>query len=121
MSPKDKNEDRQLHTHTHIERFSSSFNLLCYWEVAACLYELVRFEKALKLTKDPDPKARDKWMKRKETERGMKRMRRDRSKKVVGAKNWARKGEGRLQRTDGQKGRVGERSGLGMTVLEKRN
>lgn len=97
MSPKDKNVDRHLYTHTHIERFSSSFNHLCYWEVAACLSELVRFEKALKLTKDPDPKAGDKWMKRKETERGTERMRGDRrSRKVVGAKNWARKGEGRL-------------------------
>lgn len=58
---------RHLHAHTQREVFQP-FNHLYYWEVAACLSELGRFEKALKLTKDPDPKAGDKWLKGKETE-----------------------------------------------------
>lgn len=100
MSPKDKKVETLAHAYTYKEVFQS-FNHLCYWEVAACLSELARFEKALKLTKDPDPKAGDKWMKRKETERRTERMRGDgRSKRVVGTKNWARKGEGRLHRTE---------------------
>lgn len=93
MSPKDKKVETLAHAYTYKEVFQS-FNHLCYWEVAACLSELARFEKALKLTKDPDPKAGDKWMKRKETERGTERMRRWKKQEGSGNQKLGKEGRG---------------------------